>query len=111
MDVLFREPAAFTHYISSAPGLVLDDGLSFRNEQEYALTHDTLPAKLFLAVGRRDTALPGVVESVTAMADTLRTRGYEEFEWEVVYYDDQTHRSVMPVVLRDALRHFAKTPN
>ena len=48
-----------------------------------------------------------MVESVTAMADTLGVRGYKGLEWEVVYYEDQTHRSVMPVVIRDALRHFA----
>jgi predicted alpha/beta superfamily hydrolase len=111
MDVLFREPTAFTDYISSAPGLVLDDGLTFHNEQAYSEAHDALPARLFLAVGRDDTALPGLAESVTAMADTLRTRRYRGLEWEVVYYEDETHRSVMPVVLRDALRHFSRTPD
>ncbi len=111
VDVLFREPTAFTHYISSAPALVLDNGLSFQTERAYSAASDALPATLFLAVGRLDVAVPGIVESVTAMADTLRVRDYEGLDWEVVQYEDQTHRSVMPVVLRDALRHFAREPN
>jgi predicted alpha/beta superfamily hydrolase len=108
VDVLFREPEAFTHYISSAPALVLDDGLSFHNERAYATTHDSLPANLYLAVGSLDVAAPGMVESVLAMADTLRLRHYHGLQWELAHYDGETHRSVMPVVLRDALRHFAK---
>ncbi len=102
VDAVFRRPEAFTHYIASAPALAIDDGVSFRNEQEYATNHDSVPAHLYVAVGLLDQ-LP-VVSSVAALEDTLRVRAYEDMRWEVVRFEGQTHRSVMPVVLRDGLR-------
>ena len=100
VDVVFRQPEAFTHYIASAPALGIDDGVSFLNEREYAAGHDSVPASLYLAVGLLDTW----VASVAALVDTLTVREYKGFRWEVSRLEGQTHRSVMPVVLRDGLR-------
>ena len=102
VDVVFRQPEAFTHYIASAPALGIDDGVSFLNEREYAADHDSVPASLYLAVGLLDR--PEWVASVAALVDTLNVREYKGFRWEVSHLEGQTHRSVMPVVLRDGLR-------
>ena len=102
VDVVFRQPEAFTHYIASAPALGIDDGVSFLNEREYAADHDSVPASLYLAVGLLDR--PELVASVAALVDTLTVREYKGFRWEVSRLEGQTHRSVMPVVLRDGLR-------
>jgi predicted alpha/beta superfamily hydrolase len=102
VDAVFREPGIFTEYIASAPFLVIDGGLSFANEAEYSAAHESVPAGLYVAVGEND--LPGVVASVTALSDTLQTRDYEDLRWMVTVLDDETHRSLMPVVLRDGLR-------
>ena len=102
VDVVFRQPEAFTYYIASAPALGIDDGVSFLNEREYAADHDSVPASLYLAVGLLDR--PELVASVAALVDTLTVREYEGFRWEVSRLEGQTHRSVMPVVLRDGLR-------
>ena len=102
VDVVFRQPEAFTHYIASAPALSIDDGVSFLNEREYAADHDSVPASLYLAVGLLDR--PELVASVAALVDTLTVREYKGFRWEVSRLEGQTHRSVMPVVLRDGLR-------
>ena len=102
VDVVFRQPEAFTHYIASAPALGIDDGVSFLNEREYAADHDSAPASLYLAVGLLDG--PELVASVAALVDTLTVREYKGFRWEVSRFEGQTHRSVMPVVLRDGLR-------
>ncbi len=101
VDVVFRQPEAFTHYIASAPALGIDDGVSFLNEREYAADHDSVPASLYLAVGRLDRDW---VASVAALVDTLTVREYKGFRWEISRLEGQTHRSVMPVVLRDGLR-------
>ena len=102
VDVVFRQPEAFTHYIASAPALGIDDGVSFLNEREYAADHDSVPASLYLAVGLLDSG--ELVASVAALVDTLTVREYKGFRWEVSRLEGQTHRSVMPVVLRDGLR-------
>ena len=108
VDVVFRQPEAFTHYIASAPGLHLDDGVSFLNEREYAADHDSVPASLYLALGLLDR--PELVASVAALVDTLTIREYSGFRWEVSRLEGQTHRSVMPVVLRDGLRWIFPEP-
>ncbi|MCH7475094.1 MAG: alpha/beta hydrolase [Gemmatimonadetes bacterium] len=102
VDVVFRQPEAFTHYIASAPALGIDDGVSFLNEREYAADHDSVPASLYLAVGLLDR--PELVAGVAALVDTLTVREYKGFRWEISRLEGQTHRSVMPVVLRDGLR-------
>ncbi len=110
VDALFREPKAFTHYIAAAPALALDEGVSFQNEQRYAASHDSLPANLYMAVGALDRSLDrtgrvmSMVGGVVALADTLTVRAYRGLEWEVSLLEGQTHRSVMPVVLRDGMR-------
>ncbi len=107
VDAVFRRPEAFTHYIASAPALQIDDGVSFLNEQEYAADHRSVPTSLYIAVGLLDA--PELVASVAALEDTLKVREYDDFQWEVTRFEGQTHRSVMPVVLRDGLRWiFAK---
>jgi predicted alpha/beta superfamily hydrolase len=102
VDALFRQPDTFTEYIASAPFLVADGGLSFENELEYAGQHKSIPAGLYMAVGTKD--LPEIVSSVTALADTLRVREYEGLRWRSAAFEGETHRSVMPVVLRDGVR-------
>ncbi len=104
VDVVFRQPGAFTHYIASAPTLGLADGVSFLKEREYAADHDSVPASLYLAVGLLDDIIPEMVAGVAALVDTLTVREYKGFRWEVSRLEGQTHRSVMPVVLRDGLR-------
>ena len=108
VDAIFRRPDAFTHYIASAPALMLDDGVSFMNEREYAASHESVAASLYVAVGLLDD--PGLVASVAALEDTLKMREYDDLRWEVHRFENQTHRSVMPVVLRDALRWIFSPP-
>jgi predicted alpha/beta superfamily hydrolase len=102
VDAVFRQPEAFAHYIASAPVVMIDDGVSFLNEREHAAHHESAPANLYVAVGLLDS--PEIVAGVAALQDTLKVREYDDLQWEVIRYEGQTHRSVMPVVLRDGLR-------
>lgn len=108
VDAVFRRPEAFTDYIAAAPALMIDDGVSFLSEQEYASHHESAPADLYIAVGLLDQ--PELVASVAALEDTLKVRQYDRLRWEVTRYEGQTHRSVMPVVLRDGLRWIFSQP-
>ena len=109
VDAVFRQPESFTHYLASAPALMIDDGVSFLNEQEYAAHHESALANLYVAVGLLDQ-LPELGASVAALEDTLRVRQYRGLRWEVARFEGQTHRSVMPVVLRDGLRWIFSLP-
>ena len=102
VDAVFRRPEAFTHYIASAPALMIDVGVSFLNENEFAAATESVSVSLYVAVGLLDA--PELVASVAALVDTLTVREYKGFRWEVSRLEGQTHRSVMPVVLRDGLR-------
>ena len=102
IDAVFRRPEAFTHYIASAPAIEIDAGVSFLNEQEYAAGHESIAATLYIAIGTLDE--PDRFASVAALEDTLHVREYDDLRWQVSRFDGQTHRSVMPVVLRDGLR-------
>ncbi len=108
VDAVFRRPEAFTNYIASAPALQIDDGVSFLNEREYAAAHESIPTSLYIAVGLLDE--PELVASVAALEDTLKVREYDALRWEVTRFEGQTHRSVMPVVLRDGLRWVFSNP-
>jgi predicted alpha/beta superfamily hydrolase len=102
IDAVFRQPEAFTHYIASAPAIEIDAGVSFLNEQEYAAGHESIATTLYIAIGTLDE--PDRVASVAALEDTLHVREYDDLRWQVSRFEGQTHRSVMPVVLRDGLR-------
>lgn len=108
VDAVFRRPEAFTDYIASSPALQIDDGASFLNEQEYAAQHESAPANLYIAVGLLDR--PELLARVAALEDTLKVRRYADLRWQVTRFEGQTHRSVMPVVLRDGLRWIFSHP-
>ncbi|MFV2007339.1 MAG: alpha/beta hydrolase [Longimicrobiales bacterium] len=108
VDAVFRRPEAFTSYIASSPALWVDEGGSSRNEQEYAAHNESAPANLYIAVGLLDK--PELLASVAALEDTLKVRQYADLRWQVTRFEGQTHRSVMPVVLRDGLRWIFSQP-
>ncbi len=102
VNAIFEKPTAFTEYIASAPFLALDDLSRFADEAARSRAGESVPAGLYVAVGKND--YPEIVASVTAFTDGLQVRDYRDLRWKYTVFDGETHRSVMPVVLRDGLR-------
>lgn len=109
---LFTAPEVFQRYVIISPGLNWDDALLSAREEEFAATHEDLPAKVFFAAGSREReerlarAQYGdpllaeleesyrMVERVEALAGALTGRGYPslEVEWKVI--EGENHTSV-----------------
>ncbi len=100
VNTIFRQPRAFTHYIASAPALSVDGGLT--SEKDYALGNSSLPVNLYAAIGSLDD--PAFISSFDAFSDTLKGRNYSDLRWVAKQLEGETHRSLMPLVLRDGLR-------
>ncbi len=79
---LFRDPLLFKNYLICSPDLPYGDGILFKYEEAYAQTHHSLPAKLFISQGGRETA-----EDNQRFVSILESRGYNDLSI--------THKSIM----------------
>lgn len=70
---LFRDPLLYRNYLICSPDLPYADGIVFRYEEEYARTHDSLSAKLFVSQGGRETS-----EHNQRLVSVLKSRQYND---------------------------------
>jgi predicted alpha/beta superfamily hydrolase len=96
---LFARPGAFKRYICGSPALYNCNGRIFEMEQEYADTHDDLPAHVFFGAGEAEmtetlSAATGNVSSMVKMAETLSFRGYPSLRLTVKVFPGESHGSV-----------------
>src|SRR5262249_28847537 len=54
MYALFTRPGAFAKYIAGAPSLYYNQDLIWEIEEQFAATHDDLPAQLFFGIGDQE---------------------------------------------------------
>jgi predicted alpha/beta superfamily hydrolase len=103
---LFERPGAFAKVIAASPGLALNDGFVHRLEEEYARTHDDLPATLYLAAGS-DEALQfsklGIVSGTARLAETLKERRYPRLRLTCELLSGQTHMTALTEILQRGL--------
>ncbi|MEN8374776.1 MAG: alpha/beta hydrolase-fold protein [Gemmatimonadota bacterium] len=104
---LFQGEGTFERFIVGSPSLFWDDRATFDFEAAYAETHATLEADLFLAVGLLE-ALDGeeyaMVSNVEDLATILEARNYEGLRLETMFFEDETHTSVIPPTVSRGLR-------
>ncbi|MEU9100028.1 alpha/beta hydrolase-fold protein [Streptomyces sp. NPDC048361] len=106
---LLSRPAAFDRYVASSPALSGCEDLLFNLEADYAMTHDDLPAKVFLGAGEAEITDPylaavDIVGSMTRMSQLLRLRNYPSLELTTRLYPRQTHGSALSYTLNEGLR-------
>ena len=122
-DVLVREPAAFARYAIGSPSLWWDDDVVFRQEEDYAATHDDLPAKVFFGIGALETHdgrqlelvnLPAeerakgavrhldMVDDMQRFVDRLESRGYPSLQLASAVFPDEFHITVPLLTLSRA---------
>lgn len=97
--------------IAGSPALFWDDRYFFRLEESYAQVNRELPARIFLSVGleeydeqRPETDCFCMVRNLRRLIETFERRRYEGLEWQVHYFEDENHQSVVPATVSRGLR-------
>ncbi len=107
---LFRGPTAFRRYLIISPSIWWHDRVILRHEETWAEEHDTLPARLFLGVGRNEQAPGGgwknegfpdeaieavrQVDNCRELCARLDARRYPDLSLDCVVLDDEYHLTV-----------------
>ena len=98
---MFSEPELFSAYMSASPAVPLGDNFAFRQEAEYAKSHEDLPVRLFLFVGgSEDLTYP-----VERFMQVLREREYPSLEMETLTIAEEGHASNKPEGYNRGLRY------
>ncbi len=109
--VLFTRPRLFSHYVLGSPSLWYDNKVIFRQEAAWADQNAHLPAHVVMLTGAEENAgVNKMVDDMQALADALRRRHYPDLNLQVRVLPDQTHLSVFPALLSDALRLLLPMP-
>jgi predicted alpha/beta superfamily hydrolase len=102
LNALFKHPETFSRYFAGSPSLWYDNGILFQYENEYALTHKDLNAKIFISAGGKED--DEMLENVKKMTDQLQSRNYPGLKLESYIFPDENHRSCIPAALMRAFR-------
>ncbi len=110
-EALLDGTGTFKRFILGSPSLWWDHRLLFTQEEAYAASHHTLPARVFLSVGalEEDPADPDSVKSaavtnVQDLAQVLGHRNYEGLELQEQIFEHENHMSVIPATISRGLR-------
>ena len=108
---LLEGEGTFQRVIAGSPSLFWDDRYFFRLEEFYAQTTRRLPARVFLSVGleehdqqRPETDCFCMVRNLRRLIEILERRQYLGLEWQVHYFEDENHQSVVPATVSRGLR-------
>lgn len=91
---MLREPGLFQTYVASSPSLDFADDFLFKLEDEYAVKHKTLPAKVYLSAGEleQDAAADDqTLSNMQRFAAILDSRKYEGFSLTKQVIPDYNH--------------------
>lgn len=100
--ILVTSPDTFSRYAISSPSLWWNNGETFAREIEYAKSHTSLNARVFVSVGSEET--PRMISTVERFVSTLREGHLSGLEITEHSFEDETHDSVGPAALSRALR-------
>jgi len=100
--VLLKNPALFSIYYAGSPSIGYDKGVLFTYENEYALAHKDLNARLFMTTGE----LEGVqmTANMSKMAELLMSHNYPSLSVETFIFPGENHQSCYPSSVMKALR-------
>lgn len=95
--MMLNAPETFENYIASAPA-VSDEIMKF--EEDYAVTHDDFPLKLFLASGENDHLTIGAKR----FAEKFKSRAYPSLKFGELYTINGNHATVQASAYIEGLR-------
>jgi predicted alpha/beta superfamily hydrolase len=97
---MFTDPGLFHAYLAASPAVQHDDRYAFKQEAEFAGTHQELPVRLYLAVGGAE----GLNEPVKEFMKTLQSRGYKGLKLETRVIEGDRHAGNKPETFNRGLR-------
>ena len=78
-------------------------------EEEYAASHEDLPARVFVGAGSGELNLgmsaARIVSRTTTLVENLRMRQYPSLVLKSQLYTDRDHFNVIPPLFADGLEH------
>jgi hypothetical protein len=100
---MITRPDLFDRYIIISPGLVWDNSLVSRLEENYSISNKVLSKKIFMSISAKDpTEL--VIEPTKQLVDNINSRGYQGLELSYEFYENETHFSGYPRALASGLK-------
>jgi predicted alpha/beta superfamily hydrolase len=108
---LWQEPRSFRRFVIGSPPLGWGEEALFTLESDYAREHDSLPARVFLGIGREEdtnaTPLDALV-SVSAFhrfITVMEHRQYKELALISKAFEGQTHCTVIAPLFLEGIRY------
>jgi len=100
--ILFNRPELFQRYLLGNPSLWWDEEVILEHEENYAKTHESLPAKVFVTIGSEEGK--GLISRWEKLRDRINSRNYDGLELASKIFEGETHMSVIPATHSRALR-------
>jgi hypothetical protein len=97
---MFTETELFRGYVAASPAVSYASGIAFKQEAEYASTHQDLPVRLFVSVGE----LEGLADPVERFVQTVSERGYEGLAMKALVIEGERHSGNKPEAFNRGLR-------
>ncbi|RPJ29628.1 MAG: alpha/beta hydrolase [Chloroflexi bacterium] len=97
---MFSEPGLFSGYVAASPAVPYGGRFAFKQEAEYASSHQDLPVRLFLSVGGSESLRLPVEEFMQVLGE----RGYPGLEMETLTIEGEGHASNKPEGYNRGLR-------
>jgi predicted alpha/beta superfamily hydrolase len=97
---MFTEPELFSGYIAASPAVTFGDEFAFKQEAEYASSHNDLPVRLFLCVGGSEWLRRPVEEFMQVLSE----RNYPGLDMQTLTIEGEGHASTKPEGYNRGLR-------
>lgn len=110
--VLLNNPRLFQHYILVSPSFWFADHFAWKLEKSYAQSHSDLPARVYIAIGSRETPQGtrgldfDMVQDVQEFQRRLQSRNYPNLKSTTAVIEGTTHETVYPTALMNGLMLF-----
>lgn len=99
---LFQQTPFFTHYLAASPSIWWDDRSILRQARRLRSRQRTLPARLFLSVGEKDS--PSMTGDLVLLENQLAEKPFAKLKTFSHRFPRRTHFTALPVSFRTGLR-------
>jgi hypothetical protein len=104
---LFNNDGLFRRFVIGSPSFWQASKIIQDAETSFAATGKPLPARVFFSVGMLEgnATGPGMVGDLKAFISLLDQRHYQGLQYQVHYFEDESHLSVIPATISRGLRY------
>ncbi len=98
---MFSDPSLFWGYLAGSPSVPWANSALVKQEAEYAKNHQSLPVRLYMAVGGAEELLTPDMN----FAKTFASRNYKDLHWDGRVIESERHSGVKPEFFNRGLRY------